>query len=299
MPRHIAAFREALAVILTALASRLFLAGTLALADDRPTTVSEARRTADGFVVHTVESPYQAGTTEIRVLLPDPLEEGVRHRVVYVLPVEARDGHRYGDGLLEVKRHDLQNKFGAIFVAPTFSHLPWYADHPTDPEIRQESDFLRVVVPFVERHYPARAGREGRFLLGFSKSGWGAFSLLLRYPERFDKAAAWDAPLMQDRPDRYGMATIFETPENFELYRITRLLEQRAAVLSGEGRLVLLGYGNFRDQHQQAHALMEKLKIAHIYRDGPKREHIWESGWVPEAAELLLTARPGGAQPDK
>ena len=64
---------------------------------------------------------------------------GVRLPVVYVLPVEARNESRYGDGLLEVRRHDLHNKFQAIFVAPTFSHLPWYADHPTDPEIRQET----------------------------------------------------------------------------------------------------------------------------------------------------------------
>ena len=39
-------------------------------------------------------------------------------------------------------------KHKAIFVAPTFSHLPWYADHPSDASIRQETYFLKVVVPF-------------------------------------------------------------------------------------------------------------------------------------------------------
>jgi hypothetical protein len=28
--------------------------------------------------------------------------------------------------------------------------------------------------------------------------------------------------------------------------------------------------------------------IAHQYRDGPKREHSWRSGWLPEAVELLV-----------
>jgi hypothetical protein len=264
------------------------LAGAFALADDRPASVAEARRDPRGLLVHTVTSPYQAGETEIRVLAPETPERDRRYPVVYVLPVEAHDGHRYGEGLLEVKRHDLHNRWQAIFVTPTFSHLPWYADHPTNPEIRQESHFLKVVVPFVEARYPARADRDGRLLLGFSKSGWGAYSLLLRHPDRFGRAAVWDAPLVQERPDRFGMGEIFGTAENFEDYRITNLLESRAVELQGEARLVLLGYGNFRDQHERAHDLMVRLKVPHVYRDGPKREHVWESGWVAEAAGRLL-----------
>jgi Putative esterase len=270
----------------------LFRGGS-SLADDHAGSVSEARREPNGLLVHGVESPFQSGKTEIRVLMPDKLKEDERPRVVYVLPVEAHAGNRYGDGLLEARRHDLHNRFRVIFVAPTFSDLPWYADHPEDSKIRQESHFLKVIVPFVDGHYPARTDRAGRFLLGFSKSGWGAYSLLLRHPDRFEKAAAWDAPLMQDHPDRFGMGGIFGTQENFEDYRITRLLERRAAELHGPTRLILLGVGNFRDHHERAHALMVDLEIPHVYRDVPKREHIWESGWVPEAVGLLLGERDG------
>jgi hypothetical protein len=207
------------------------------------------------------------------------------------LPVEAGTEHRYGDGLLEVLRHDLHNKFRAIFVAPTFSHLPWYADHPTAPEIRQETYFLKVVVPFVEGRYPARPEPDGRLLLGFSKSGWGAYSLLLRHPDRFGKAAAWDAPLMLDRPGRYGSGDVFGTPENFEGYRLTGLLKRRAAGLGEDARLIHSGYGNFRDEHEAFEVLLEELKVPHRYVDGPRREHRWESGWVPEAVGKLMQGR--------
>jgi hypothetical protein len=44
-------------------------------------------------------------------------------------------------------------------------------------------------------------------------------------------------------------------------------------------------------EHQQVHALMEKRKIAHVYRDGPARKHDWHSGWVAEAVELLVGKR--------
>jgi photosystem II stability/assembly factor-like uncharacterized protein len=256
--------------------------------EERPVTISDGRPDADRILVHTVESPYQGASTEIRVLLPDVVEPGRRLPVVYALPVEAGDGARYGRGLLEVKKNDLHNRYDTIFVAPTFARLPWYADHPGDPSIRQESHFLDVVVPFVDSHYPAKAGRDGRLLLGFSKSGWGALSLLLRHPDRFARAAAWDAPLMETTPERYGMGEIFGTRENFEHYRLTRLFAEKGGELRDGSRLILLSYGNFRDQHVRAHERLLELGIPHVYRDGPKRAHAWGSGWVPEAVELLL-----------
>ena len=257
-------------------------------AEDAAVKVAPAVVDGNGIRVHAVESPYQAGRTEIRVLPPELLEPGARYPVVYVLPVEAGRENRYGDGLLEIRRHELHKKHRAIFVAPTFSHLPWYADHPSDPRIRQETYFLQVVVPFVEKEYPARGTAQGRLLLGFSKSGWGAWALLLRHPDLFDKAAAWDAPLMKSKPDQFGMDGIFATQENFEKHQIGRLLDTCAGELRGGERLILTGYGNFRGHHVEAHERLTTLGIPHAYRDGPQRNHDWHSGWVAEAVELLL-----------
>jgi S-formylglutathione hydrolase FrmB len=249
----------------------------------------------NGVRVHRVRSDFQAGETQIRVLLPCDRPHARRFPTVYVLPVEAGGEDRYGDGLAELKSHAIADKHAAVFVAPTFSHLPWYTDHPTDQAIRQESYFLDVVVPFVEQTYPVTAGRDGRFLLGFSKSGWGAWTLLLRHPSQFARAVAWDAPLMMDRAGPYGSRPIFGSEENFAGYQVSTLLRARAAELGDDPRLILLGYGSFRDDHQRTHALLDELKIAHVYRDGPMRAHHWHSGWVAEAIKVLLehAARDG------
>jgi S-formylglutathione hydrolase FrmB len=253
-----------------------------------PAEVSVAAA-GDGFLRHSVKSSYQAGTTSVRVLLPDEFPSGRRFPLLFVLPVEAGDEHRYGDGLAEVKRHDLHNKHKLICVLPTFSHVPWYADHPTDPLIRQESYLLDVVLPLVRQRYPIQEGPQNCLLLGFSKSGWGAFSLVLRHPTVFGRAAAWDAPFESTRPNLFqGMEAAFGTPENFERYQITKLLEAAGEPFQRETRLGLFGYGNFRQQHVAAHERMLKLGIAHQYADGPKREHTWGSGWVPEAVEFLV-----------
>lgn len=255
--------------------------------------ISQAVQDNSGFLVHTVVSEYQSGETSLKVLVPDRLQSGKQYRALYVLPVEAGDTAVWGQALEEVKRLDLHNKHQLICVYPTFSHLPWYADHPSDPKIRQESHFLRVVVPAIERTYPVRAARDGRLLVGFSKSGWGAFSILLRNPELFDRAVAWDAPLTVDRPVPFGMGGIFGDQANFEKYQITRLLAERADLLIATSqanqrpRLAVLGYDNFRQHHVAIHQQMEDLKIPHVYRDGPKRKHHWQSGWLAEAVEIV------------
>ena len=251
-----------------------------------------------GESAHLVRSPRQSSETVVRIFTPDEIGPTDRLRSLYVLPVEAGEGTRWGDPVTEVRRADLANRHRMVVVLPTFSALPWYADHPTSPDLRQESYFLEDVVPLVEDTYPVDPGPQGRFLVGFSKSGWGAWSLLLRHPQMFSRAAAWDAPLMQAAPDRYGMGPIFGDLANFEQYRITRLVRKSAAILRSKNRLVLTGYfDSFRAHHVAMHRLLTELGIPHDYRDGPTRAHHWESGWLQETVALLVS--PGSSVPKR
>ncbi len=259
-----------------------------AFADDALAKISAAEVAANGERVHRVQSQWQAGETLVRVLLPTQIDDSKKHRVLFVLPVEAGIEHRYGDGLDEIRQLDLHNRHRLICVAPTFSHLPWFADHPTDPTIRQESYLLRTVLPLIEERYPVRRERSGRLLLGFSKSGWGAFSLLLRNPDVFEKAAAWDAPLMMAEPGKYGSGPIFGSTENFRGYQLTELLRRQAKPLGPSPRLLHLGYDNFRTEHVGFEALLNELNVPHIYQSGPQRKHVWQSGWVEDAVRLLV-----------
>ncbi len=255
-------------------------------------TISDAT-IENGIRIHHVTSEFQAGETQIRVFLPDNCEPGELLPTLYLLPVQANTESRYGDGMVEAQRLGLANKYRLICVAPTFSHLPWYADHPHDATIRQESYFLKVVIPAVEKRYPACPEPCGRLLVGFSKSGYGAWSLLLRHPDCFAKAAAWDAPLMKSLPDQFGMQSIYGSAENFQHYRLDSLLRDRADRLRpqfgnpAESRLIHLGYDNFREHHQRAELLLTELGIPRQFADGPKREHTWHSGWLADAVKRL------------
>jgi len=182
------------------------------------------------------------------------------------------------------KRLRLHEKHNWVIVAPTFSAWPWYADHPTDAALRQETYMMRVAVPLTTHVHPHRPEQRG--LLGFSKSGWGAWSLLLRQPDQFAAASAWDAPMMMEQP-KFGMDKIVGDRKTFEAYRIPNLLRTHAEAVRSRERLALLGYGNFRADHVRCHALLDELKIPHAYADGPKQRHHWDGGWLPAAAEAL------------
>jgi hypothetical protein len=263
----------------------LWLCFVLAAPQEVEFKAGEPTTDAEGVIHYRIQSDAQAKAVEIRILAPAKLPAGDERRFLFVLPVEPEGQSRFGDGLSEARRLGLHEKHGWVIVAPGFAAFPWYADHPTDPKRRDESYFLKGVVPFVDRLYPSK--KPVRLLLGFSKSGWGAFSLILRNPEMFRAAAAWDAPLMKEKPDQFGMEAAFSTQENFGRYQISKLLREKAESFRASKRLVHLGYGSFRDHHQRAQALFEELKIPVEYKDGPERKHVWESGWVADAAASL------------
>ena len=240
--------------------------------------------------VHRLQSPRQAGETIVRVFVPDSPNMPKPPRLLLVLPVEAGTETRWGDPAAEVRRTDLPNRHQLVVAIPTFSALPWYADHPTDKRLQQESYLLQDVLPLMDRHHGTDSSSGQTLVVGFSKSGWGAWSLLLRHPGVFSRAAAWDAPLMQKQPDKYGMGPIFGNQANFDRYLVSDLVRRRANLLRRRERLVLTGYfESFREHHVAMHRLLTELEVPHAYRDGPKRDHHWESGWLAEAVGLLLS----------
>ena len=240
-----------------------------------------------------IDSPHQAAETRLRILLPDDFAPHTKYRMLYVLPVHEKGVYKHGDGLLEIKKHDFHNKYQLICVAPSFTSKPWYADHDLNPHQHDESHLLETVIPFVEKRWQVRD--DGRLLIGFSKSGWGATTLLLRHPDIFYRAAAWDVGIRVDtgpiteaeRTDR--IARDFGSVKNFEAYRVSTLIKKRAKHLGAEARLF---YSNTEGKRAMGgvtiHRLLVEHEIPHRYVMEPRRKHAWDSGWIPDAVEFLV-----------
>ncbi len=257
---------------------------------------------ADEIQSFELSSEYLKAPVRVEVVLPGNYVESERHAVVYVLAAEpGAVGNR---GLAEIRRLGLATRHGVICVGVNFDTMPWYGDHATDPGIRHESHLLRCVIPEVDRRYATRADRDGRWLLGFSKSGWGAFVLLLRNPGTFGFAASWDAPLLFTAHDFgvYQTAPHFGTVENFTGYLPSGLACRPAPELLDRPRFVLAGsdlFGGEPDGRFAAtphletmHRIFEGAAVPHRYVPGLDFPHRWDSGWLePVFRHLLEIAR--------
>jgi len=251
---------------------------------------------SNGVLHYPVTSSYEAAApNDLRILLPQSFGTGQR-RFLWALPVEPGTAASYGDPVDTIRALGAVDAMHVILVVPAFSLTPWYADHPTDPTIFQESYLVDDLVPAVEALYPetpSNVGPPRRLLVGFSKSGMGALSLILRHSTLFDAAAMWDAPLNQTALSSLpGMTTVFGNQANYDTYAIPNVLPQHVAEFSGPARLWLGGYSGWRKDMTAAHDAMTALGITHVWMDGPQRAHRWDSGWVSDALGFLDQAAP-------
>jgi len=256
-----------------------------------------------GFWEVTLESEDQAGPTMVEILLPQKLDPAKEYPVLYVLPVggEHKDPPVWGKGLEEAKKAGVADKYDLICVAPTFSIHPWLGNHATDRHLRQEDYVLNTLIPYVEHTYRTQRSKEGRWLIGFSKSGWGAYTLIFRHPDVFGYAAAWDAPLMMNGETGknwgpMGVNKVYGTKENFQKFLPSVLAKEAAPAFRDRQRLVLGVGKQWQPQTEKMHDLLESQKIPHGYKPDLLVEHRWDTGWfAPMVDELVRTAR----QPQK
>lgn len=247
-----------------------------------------------GFWEMELVSVYQSGPAKVELLLPDNiLEKGVKFPVLYILPVGGPSSP-FGDGLIEAKKADLANKYGIICVRPYFTSVPWYGDHAENPHIRHESYLNKCIVPLIDSLYPTKDNSEGRWLIGFSKSGWGACTLLMRNPDIFGYAAAWDAPFMLNGENSgqewgpMGLRVNFGTKKQMQQSLPTTLAEN-SSWLSKKTRLVIAPGQYWEKQSKAYHDFLNELRIPHIYRSDLLFKHRWDTGWFVPMVESLIS----------
>jgi S-formylglutathione hydrolase FrmB len=252
-----------------------------------------------GYWECTLTTPHQPEPALVQILLPDRLDPHKPYPVLYILPVEPAHRNEYGSGLAEAKKAGAANKYGVICVYPSFAKIaPWYGNHATDPSVRQDDYMVKALVPFIDRTYPTQADKEGRWLIGFSKSAWGAFTLLFRHPDVFGYAAGWDSPLMLNGDNNgadwgpMGLSLNFGTKEAMQQSLPTKLAEQNASWLKERCRVVFAPGISWKVQTEQYHSFLMNLGIPQDYRADLLFPHRWDSGWfAPLLEELVKTVR--------
>ena len=231
--------------------------------------------------------------TIVRVLEPTNPAPGNPRRFLYVLPVQAGVtdlNSPHSDGLEELRLLDVHNRYNLTLIAPSFHIEPWYGDHDTNPNRRLESFIIRDLVPFGDS-FATPGEIPERWVLGFSKSGSpGDLSLILRHPNVFSAAAAWDAPAQfSDMSAFPGMAQNFGTEQNFDRYEIPPLLIKNAEAFRARNRIWISGDDSAWTSHMiQLHDQMVQAGAIHTWSETGPRVHSWSSGWLEGAVASLI-----------
>lgn len=256
------------------------------------------RNVSGGDSSQTLKSDYQKGMCKIYVHTPDSYDPAKKYRVLYLLSPIADSGLGY----LWCRTMNIFNKYDIIVVDLTFEKDPWYGDHSTDPSVRQASYLHDFAIPYVESHYSTLGTPEGRYLLGVSKGGWGAFSLILRNPEFYGYAGSWDAPFLLDHFE-WNMEEIFGTQQQLDLFRPDLLVPQKRADFQKKTRLVLGGgtlFGAYKapggkDHTVEMDRLLQANGIPHVYLANIKGAHGWDPLWMEPMIKALMELKD--AQP--
>ena len=258
-----------------------------------PQITPDAQSVNSGIRSYTVVSEYQKGPNALEVLLPDDYTPSKKYPVVYLLPVNTGTSGQWGSGIVEARKANLQNAFGLIFVAPAYDTQPWFGDNPARPEVRQNAYLLEVVLPFIDKEFSTVAGARGRMLIGFSKSGLGAWQLFLMHLDLFDQVAIFDSyqgQPTQEQWNTWGFLDTYGTRENFDAYDPPKLLDQqKQALQKSPRRITLIGGGpGVRVGVDWYRTKLEDYKIPHVYIHGTYMQHNWYSGWLPLAVASMV-----------
>lgn len=260
--------------------------------------VSNLQTDANGVQWYQATSPHNGpDPTTLRVLVPTNPTPGVPHRFIYVLPVDTgvQLQSEFGDGMEELRTLDIANAYNATIIAPSFTVTPWYGNHSSDTNRQYETFLVQDLVPWVRTNL-AESGHEEHWLLGFSKSGFGAVNLLFRNPSVFNFAAAWDFPAGQPDASIWGMLDNYGTEDNFQNnYRLTDdwILGHKQPFVPAnrlwlsQDFVTYQGTPTFHDEVMDFAARLQAQQVQFLMGGGADRIHAWFSGWVPEAVAGL------------
>ena len=244
-----------------------------------------------GIQTYQATSPDNGpGPQTVRILQPSNPAPGVAHNFLYVLPVEAGTNTIFGDGLQVIQSANLQNQYNLTVIEPSFSIQPWYADNPLDSNLQEDTFMATDLQPWVKANL-STSGTEQHWLIGFSKSGIGGQTLILRHPDKFTLAASWDFPADMSAYDQYSPSSqaSYGTDANFQAnYRLSAaFVAAHAAPFQANNRIWVGGYGNYPQDISDYDALLTANGIKHTTGTPAQRVHNWYSGWVPGAMAAL------------
>jgi len=236
---------------------------------------------AGAAVVDTVSIESKAMKTVRKCLVIRPFIEGQRPLPAPVLYLLHGYSGNHGDWLKRVPEvMEYADQYGVIIVCPDGGYGSWYYDSPIDPAFRYETYISKEVVAFIDSAYFTIRNRTGRAITGLSMGGHGALFLALRHPDVFGACGS-----MSGGVDVRSVKTKFDIAKrlgdsvkqaaNWNQLTVMNVIDSYKKELPVKIYFDCGVDDFFYEDNKKLHQKMLKLRIPHIYTEGPGN-HSWE-----------------------
>lgn len=240
-------------------------------------------------MVDTVADLSAAPEYHVHVVLPSSYPANAPYPALFVAPPGPQAVTNNLKGIALAKTLGLQDIHDCVLVTTTFKTHPRYGTH-ADGSRANDKHIIRSLWPLVERQYLVGSSREDKLILGFSASAWGAISLILRNPQHFGYAAAWDGPWGIDF--RYWLFDqAFGTREQFNRYDPSQIMASRKTSINDRERVWISAGSALLNRYQPFIDLLTQQSVPHRRRYLESETHNWGANWMIAGARAMFEMR--------
>ncbi len=152
-----------------------------------------------------------------------------------------------------------------------FPHMVWYNARVRGQAIEQ----IRAL------------GKPELVLVGFSKSGLGAWNLARAMPELLVGTVIFDAPMVREKLPPWGTAPFYADEGAWQADLPARTIAEFKVAVPAGHRLVLVSGAVFHDEMARMSELLVAAGVEHRFLARPRLRHHWQSGWLDEAVGAI------------
>ncbi len=153
-----------------------------------------------------------------------------------------------------------------------FSRLVWYNEAVRKETIAQISAW--DVAPIV--------------LVGFSKSGLGAWNIARTIPDLVSATIIFDAPAARLQLPPWGTDAFYPDDAAWQANLPIRTIREFKTAMHTEHQLVLISGANFHDEMSALSDALAANGVPHLFLPCPDMKHHWNSGWIEVGLNILL-----------
>jgi len=125
-------------------------------------------------------------------------------------------------------------------------------------------------------------------LVGFSKSGLGAWNIARTIPDRISATIIFDAPVARHELPPWGTAPFYDSDESWHKDVPVRTVEEFEAAVPRTHKLVLISGEGFHKEMCLLAGALSKTTVSYVFLPRPHLRHHWQSGWIEDGLNALL-----------